>query len=78
MPIMIVTVDEKRRVALPQPVQPGDEFDLAPAGQSGFVLTRVERSRSPVSLERKDGYLVAVTDYPITQAATRQALDEFP
>jgi hypothetical protein len=76
---MIVTVDEKRRVTLPQPVQPGDEFELAPAGQSGFVLTRVERSTlSSVSLERKDGYLVAVTDDPVTQAATRRALEEFP
>lgn len=75
---MIVTADEKRRVALPQPVQPGDEFDIAPSGQAGFVLTRVERSRMSVVLERKNGYLVAVTEHPITQAATRQALDEFP
>jgi hypothetical protein len=75
---MIVTVDEKRRVALPQPVKPGDTFDVEPAGQTGFVLTRVEPPMQAVRLQRKDGYLVAVTDHSITQAVTRQALDEFP
>jgi hypothetical protein len=75
---MIVTADEKRCVPLPQPVQPGDKFDLVPAGQAGFVLTPVERSSAPVVLRRKNGYLVAVTDRPITHAATRSALDEFP
>ncbi len=75
---MIVTVDERRRVALPQPVQPGDTFDVEPAGPAGFVLTRVEQPIQPVQLQRKDGYLVAVSRHAITQAATRQALDEFP
>ena len=75
---MIVTVDEKRRVPLPQPAKPGDAFDVSPAGQTGFVLTRVERPTSTVRLQRKDGCLVAVTDGIITEAMTRRALDEFP
>ena len=77
-PIMIVTVDEKRRVALPQPAKPGDTFDVSSAGQTGFLLTRVERPASSVHLQRKDGYLVAVTDGVITATMTRRALDEFP
>ena len=75
---MIVTVDEKSRVPLPQPAKPGDAFDISPAGPTGFVLTRLERPASTVRLQRKDGYLVAVTDAVITEAMTRRALDEFP
>ena len=75
---MIVTVDEERRVALPQPVKPGDTFDVEPSGPTSFILKRVEQSSPPVLLQRKDGYLVAVTPHTITQAVTRRALDEFP
>ena len=75
---MTVIADEQRRVALPSSAQPGDVFDLEEAGQARFILTRVEQSGQPVRLERNDGYLVAVTNHLITQAATRRALDEFP
>ena len=77
-PVMIVTVDEQRCVTLPNAAQPGDVFQLEEAGQTRFLLTRVEQPVQHVRLERKDGYLVAVTDRLITQAATRRALDEFP
>jgi len=75
---MIVTVDEKRRVPLPQPAQPGDAFDISPAGPTAFMLTLLERPAPAVRLQRKDGYLVAITDRVITAAMTRRALDEFP
>ena len=75
---MIVTADEQRRVALPEPAQPGDVFDLEKEGQGRFVLTRLDKPKQGVRLERKDGYLVAVTDYMITQEETRRAIDEFP
>lgn len=75
---MIVTVDEKRRVPLPQPARPGDAFDISPAGPTGFILTSLSQTTSAVRLQRKDGYLVAVTDGVITEAMTRRALDEFP
>lgn len=78
MDAMTVTVDEQRRVALPKPARPGDVFELEQAGRARFLLTRVEPTFQPVRLERKEGYLVAVTDHLITQAATRRALDEFP
>ncbi|MCI0538644.1 MAG: hypothetical protein L0Z50_25840 [Verrucomicrobiales bacterium] len=74
---MIVTVDEQRRIPLPDSAKPGQIFDLKEAGQSSFVLTRVEQ-RAGVQLQRKDGYLVAVTLNIITQAETRRAVDEFP
>ena len=77
-PVMIVTVDEQRRVTLPNAAQPGDVFELEEAGQTRFLLTRVEQPARAARLERKNGYLVAVTDHFITQAATRRALDEFP
>ena len=75
---MIVTVDEKRCVPLPQPAKPGDAFNITPAGPTSFILTLLDRPASTVRLQRKDGYLVAVTDGIITEAMTRQALDEFP
>ena len=75
---MTVTADEQRRVALPNPTMPGDVFELEAASQARFVLTRVNQPCQSVQLERRDGYLVAITNYPITQAATRQALDDFP
>ena len=74
---MIVTVDEQRRVPLPDSAKPGQAFDLKEAGPSSFVLTRVEQ-RAGVQLQRKDGYLVAITPHIITQAETRRAVDEFP
>ena len=77
-PVMTVTVDEQRRVTLPNVAQPGDDFELEEAGQTRFLLTRVEQPARAARLERKNGCLVAVTDYLITQAATRRALDEFP
>ncbi len=75
---MIVTVDEKHRVSLPQPARPGDAFDLSPAGPSAFMLTLLPRPAAAVRLQRKNGYLVAVTDGVLTEVMTRQALDEFP
>ena len=75
---MIVTADEQRRVPLPEPARPGDVFDLEKEAQGRFILTRLEEPERGVRLERKDGYLVAVTDYVITQEETRRALDEFP
>jgi len=78
MRIVIVTADEQRRVVLPDPARPGDVFDVEEAGSARFLLTRVEQPPQPVRLERKNGYLVALTDHVITQEATRRALDEFP
>jgi hypothetical protein len=75
---VIVTVDPQRRVTLPTRARPGDVFDLEQTGQGRFTLTRLEQTAPGMRLEQRDGYLVAVTQHPITQEATRRALDEFP
>lgn len=67
-----VTADEQRRVALPNPARPGGVFAVEEAGHARFILTRAEESSQPVRLERKNGYLVAVTDHPIAQEGTPQ------
>ena len=74
---MIVTVDEQRRVPLPDSAKPDQALDLKEAGPSSFVLTRVEQ-HGGVQLQRKGGYLVAITPNIIIQAETRRAVDEFP
>ena len=66
---MIVSVDAQRRVPLPDSAKPGQAFDLKEA--------RVEQ-RAGVQLQRKDGYLVAITPHIITREETRRAVDEFP
>ena len=68
--------DEQRRVPLPDSAKRGKAFDLKEAGPSTFVLTRGE-PRAGVQLQRKDGFLVAITPSIITQAGTRRAVDEF-
>lgn len=72
---MTAIADEQRRVTLPEQVSPGEVFDLEEAGCGGFLLKRAERLARPIRLERRNGYLVAVTDHVITQAATRRAFD---
>ena len=42
--------------------KPGDAFDISPAGQTGFVLTRLDQSASTIHFQRKNGYVIAVTD----------------
>jgi exosome complex RNA-binding protein Csl4 len=77
---MTVIADAKKRVVLP-PAKPGDRFDLA-VNEGKYVLTRLEpvkEQRNKVKLVRcKQGYLVAVSERPITQEMTRRYLDEFP
>ena len=77
---MTVIADAKKRVVLP-PAKPGDRFDLV-VSEGRYVLTRLEpvrEERNKVRLVRgKQGYLVAVTERPITQEMTRRYLDEFP
>jgi hypothetical protein len=74
-----VIADAKKRVVLP-PARPGDRFDLA-VSEGKYVLTKLEpvkEQRNKVRLVRKHGYLVAVSERPITQEMTRRYLDEFP
>ena len=54
---MIVTVDQKRRVVLPKPVQPGDALDVSVLGQRMIlqILTPVSaRALKPSSFGSVD------------------------
>jgi len=78
---MTVVTDNKHRVTLRQ-AKPGERFDVAIPQEGQYVLTRLEPvkpRRNKAKLVRcKEGYLVAVSEHPVTQQMVRVALDEFP
>lgn len=76
---MTVTADESRRVVLPG-AQPGERFDLESC-TDGFTLRRLgpaEKRPAKVTVERREGFSVWVTDQPIDEQAIREALADFP
>ena len=78
-PIVTVIADHKKRLTLP--AKPGECFDVRVMGDGQFVLTRLEPSPSqPVKVTvRKVGlYSVGRLDHPISEAALREALADFP
>jgi len=75
---MIVTADARCRVTLPKPAHPGDAFDLEKTGSGQFLLTRLEKPASKVTLGRENGFLVATSGKRITMAETRKLMDQFP
>ena len=78
---MTAIADNKRRVTL-RSAKPGEVFDVAMPEEGKYILTKLEPARpkpNKVRLVRgKQGYLVAVSERPITQEMVRAALDEFP
>jgi hypothetical protein len=77
---MTVIADAKKRVVLP-PVKPGDRFDVQFSSNGKVVLTPLipdERPNKVRLVRGKEGYLVAVSERPITQEMVRAAMDEFP
>lgn len=76
---MTVVADNKKRVTLP--TQPGERFELQMVGNDKFILTRlvpVKVRPARVKLAKKDGFTVGKLDHPISEAALREALTEFP
>ncbi|HXT11192.1 MAG TPA: hypothetical protein VN873_06490 [Candidatus Angelobacter sp.] len=75
---MTVIADSKKRVVLP-PIQPGDRFDVQVEGEI-LVLTKLvpakERPRAKVRFDKENG--VAETNQPISLAAIKEVLSEFP
>ena len=73
---MIVTADQKRRVVLPKPVQPGDALDIVVLGQR-LVLQVLKKPTSlpPVSPHALESSRLAATDLdepaflPLTDAS---------
>jgi exosome complex RNA-binding protein Csl4 len=80
IPTMTVIADSKKRVTLP--AKPGERFDVQVVREGQIVLTRLEpvRSRPAKVTVRKVGgrYSVGRVDRPISEAALREALAEFP
>ena len=78
-PTMTVIADNKKRVTLP--TKPGERFDVRVLGEGQFVLTRLEPSQprpAKVSVRKIGRYSVGRLSRPISEAALREALAEFP
>lgn len=78
---MTAIADNKRRVTL-RYAKPGEVFDVAIPEEGKYVLTKLEPVKSRPNKARlvrsRQGYLVAVSERPITQEMVRAAMDEFP
>ena len=76
---MTVIADNKKRVTLP--TKPGERFDVRVLREGQFVLTRLEPSHprpAKVSVRKIGRYSVGRLSRPISEAALREALAEFP
>lgn len=63
------------------PTQPGERFEWQAVGNDKLVLTRlvtVKARPSSVKLRKNEGVIVGKLDRPISEAALREALAEFP
>lgn len=78
---MKLTADKKGRLTCAELFPPEATFDATrqPDG-SVRVMELVEKTSRPanVRLVRKDGYSVLVSDQPISLAAIKEALADFP
>ena len=74
---MIVTVDQKRRIVLPKPVQPGDALDVAGVGQR-LILQVLKKPTAvpPVAARPLKSELLADTD--LDEPAFLPLTDESP
>jgi hypothetical protein len=75
---MVIVADSRRRVTLPKEVRPGDAFAVEETGKGQFILSRLEKKASKVTLSRERGLLVASNGRKITMEQTRAMMDEFP
>jgi len=78
--VKTLTVDDYQRVRLPD-VAPRTKFAYEKDAQGCITLTKLEPAQghaAKVRFEKRRGRTVAVTDQPISLAAIKQALTEFP
>jgi hypothetical protein len=76
---MTVIADNKKRVTLP--TIPGERFDVRILRDGQFMLTRLEPSvprPAKVTVKKEGRYSVGRLDRPISEAALKEALAEFP
>jgi phage FluMu protein gp41 len=78
---MTVVADNKKRVTI-RHAKPGDCFEVEVAGEGRFILTKLQPAPptqpAKVRIKKRDGYSVGVLDHPISEAAIKQAVSEFP
>ena len=80
-PTMSVVVDSKRRVRLPDLVEPQQEYS-AERTSPGVIVLRlqqpVEDKPAKVTITMENGYTVGSVDRPIDLDVINRLLDEFP
>jgi bifunctional DNA-binding transcriptional regulator/antitoxin component of YhaV-PrlF toxin-antitoxin module len=75
---MIVTVDQKRRVVLPKPVQPGDALEVAATGDL-IVLHVLKKPTNLIPLVApKPGKFPGLTGIDLDEPAFLPLADESP
>ena len=77
---MTVIADSKKRVTLRQ-VRPGERFDVQITPDGRYVLTKLEPVTglpAKVRIRKCGRYHVGVLDRPISEAALKEALAEYP
>ena len=61
--------------------KPGERFGVAIVGPGKYVLTKLEPVKpraNRVKSVKRDGYTVRICDQPVSEAAIREALADFP
>jgi len=76
-PTMIVTADQKRRIVLPKPVQPGDALDISVLGER-MILQVLKKPTSvpPVTARALEAEALAAVD--LDEPAFMPLTDESP
>jgi hypothetical protein len=78
---MTVVTDSRHRITLRE-AKPGQAFDVQIPEEGKYILTKLVTAKSGANkahlIRGKAGYLVAVSERPVTQDMVRAALDDFP
>lgn len=81
IPSMKLRTDKQGRLACRELFPPGSAFDVTRQPDGSIrVMEMVEKPVRPanVRLEKRDGFTVGVSDQPISEAAIKEALADFP
>jgi hypothetical protein len=78
--VKTLTVDAHKRIRI-RDANPGEVFACTDNGDGSITLRKVEPVHArpaKVRIEKRGGFSVGVLDRPISEAALKEALDEFP
>lgn len=74
---MILIADQKRRIVLPKPVQPGDALDVAIMGQR-LVLQRLQKPSAVPSISKHPLDASSIAAIDLDEPAFLPMTDESP